>query len=103
MLTVAVTYPGNEGTRFDHAYYRDTHMPLVRRLWGPMGLQCDQVMRGKTGPDGNAQTTVTLTLLTFASADDFKAASDRHGAEIFGDIPKFYDGSPAIGFFQAAP
>ncbi len=103
MLTVAVTYPGNEGTRFDHAYYRDTHMPLVRRLWGPMGLQGDQVMRGQPGPDGKAPGTVTMTLLSFASMDNFKAASDQHGAEIFGDIPKFYDGSPSLGFFEAAP
>ena len=103
MLTVAVTYAGGEGTRFDHAYYKDTHMPLVRRLWGPMGLQGDQVMRGQPGPDGKTPATVTMTLLTFASMDHFKAAADQHGAEIFGDIPKFYDGSPSLGFFEAAP
>ena len=39
MLVVAVMYPGSEDARFDHAYYMDSHMPMVRRLWEPMGLQ----------------------------------------------------------------
>jgi len=102
MLTIAVMYPGGEGTRFDHAYYNESHMPLVRRLWGPLGLQHDQVMRGQPAPDGAPPAYVTMTLLTFASMDNFKAAADQHGAEIFGDIPNFYDASPALGFFESA-
>ena len=100
MLKVAVMYPA--GTRFDHAYYDETHMPLVRRLWGPMGLQHDQVMRGQPAPDGAAPSTVTMTLLTFGSMDEFKAAAAQHGKEIFADIPNFYDGSPSLSFFDAA-
>ncbi len=102
MLVIAVMYPGSDGTRFDRAYYNETHMPLVRRLWGPMGLQRDQVMRGQPAPDGAAPSYVTMTLLTFNSMDEFKAAAAQHGAEIFADIPKFYDGSPSLGFFDAA-
>ena len=101
MLTVVVTYPG--GVRFDHAYYKDTHMPLVRRLWEPMGLQSDQVMRGQPAPDGKLPAAVTMTVMQFNSMDEFKAAADQHGAEIFADIPKFYDGSPSLGFFEPAP
>jgi uncharacterized protein (TIGR02118 family) len=102
MLMVAVMYPGGDGTRFDHAYYKETHMPLVRRRWGPMGLQHDQVMRGQPAPDGAAPAYVTMTLLTFGSMDEFKAAAAQHGGELFGDIPNFYDGSPSLGFFGAA-
>ncbi|TQU74294.1 EthD family reductase, partial [Xanthomonas perforans] len=28
MIKVSVMYPYREGARFDHAYYRDQHMPL---------------------------------------------------------------------------
>ena len=100
MLVVTVLYPGGEGTRFDHAYYNETHMPLVRRLWEPMGLQRDQVTRGVPGPDGAAPAYMVMTLLFFDSMDGFKAAGAKHGAEIFGDIPKFYDASPALGFYE---
>lgn len=29
MVKVQVMYPYTEGARFDHAYYRDRHMPMV--------------------------------------------------------------------------
>ena len=30
MVKVSVMYPNTRGARFDHAYYRDRHMPLVK-------------------------------------------------------------------------
>lgn len=98
MLMIAVMYPGGDGARFDHNYYMETHMPLVRRLWGPMGLQRDQVMRGLPAPDGAAPAYMVTTLLTFDSMDSFKAAAGQHGAEIFADIPRFTESTPALQF-----
>ena len=100
MLIVTVMYRGGENVRFDHAYYAETHMPLVRRLWGPMGLQHDQVTRGVAAPDGAAPAYVVTTMLHFDSMDSFKAAAGQHGSEIFADIPNFYAGSPALGFSE---
>ena len=54
MLTVAVMYPTAAEATFDHDYYMATHMPLVRRLWGPMGLQDAQVLRGAPAPKAAA-------------------------------------------------
>ena len=34
MIKVSVMYPNKEGARFDHAYYRDKHMPLVKAKMG---------------------------------------------------------------------
>ncbi|MGA9368763.1 MAG: EthD family reductase, partial [Steroidobacteraceae bacterium] len=34
MIKVSVMYPNKPGARFDHDYYRDRHMPLVKRLMG---------------------------------------------------------------------
>ena len=31
MIKVSVMYPNTPGARFDHAYYRDKHMPLSDR------------------------------------------------------------------------
>ena len=34
MIKVNVMYPYTEGARFDHAYYRDRHMPMVKDKLG---------------------------------------------------------------------
>ena len=34
MIKVSVMYPNNPGARFDHDYYRDKHMPLVKARLG---------------------------------------------------------------------
>ena len=38
MIKVSVMYPNTPGTHFNHDYYRDKHMPLVKaRLGAPLG------------------------------------------------------------------
>lgn len=34
MIKVTVMYPYTEGARFDHVYYRDQHMPMVKARLG---------------------------------------------------------------------
>ena len=34
MIKVSVMYPNTPGGRFDHDYYRDKHMPLVKARMG---------------------------------------------------------------------
>lgn len=34
MFKISVMYPNTPGARFDHAYYRDKHMPLVKARLG---------------------------------------------------------------------
>ena len=96
MTLVSVMYPGGSGTRFDMGYYLGTHMPLVRERWSPMGLHEAKIVKGVGTPDGGPAPFQVMALLTWESADAFKAAVDRHGAEIFGDIPNFTDTQPVV-------
>src|SRR5215467_11736108 len=34
MIKVSVMYPNSPGARFDHEYYRDKHMPLLKARMG---------------------------------------------------------------------
>jgi uncharacterized protein (TIGR02118 family) len=34
MIKVSVMYPYTAGARFDHTYYRDKHMPMVKQRLG---------------------------------------------------------------------
>ncbi len=35
MIRLSVFYPVTEGASFDHAYYREKHVPLAARTWSP--------------------------------------------------------------------
>ncbi len=98
MRVIAVMYPSAGGASFDEGYYMQTHIPLVRQRWEPLGLTDVSVMRGVPGPDGTAPTYTAVALLTFGSMDQFQSAAAQHGKEIFADIPNFTNGTPVIQF-----
>jgi len=98
MPVIAVMYPSAGGGTFDEAYYVQTHIPLVRRLWEGFGLTNVSMMRGVPGPDGAAPAYMMIALLTFESMDRFASAAGQHGKEIFADIPNFTSASPVIQF-----
>ena len=42
MIKVSVMYPYVAGARFDHAYYRDRHMPMMKQWLGAACLYYDR-------------------------------------------------------------
>lgn len=48
IIKVRVLYPYKENARFNHDYYRDTHLPLVRSLMGD-GLKKFTIDKGVSG------------------------------------------------------
>ncbi len=98
MLVMSVMYPAS--SRFDLDYYSQHHMKLVRERWGSMGLLESRLLRGTTGPDGAAAPFTLITLLSFASLQDFEAALSAHGAELLADIKNFTDVQPVIQLNQ---
>ena len=60
MIKVSVMYPNVPGARFDHVYYRDTHMPMVKEK---MGAACQSYTIDKGlggGAPGAPATTVPI-------------------------------------------
>ena len=97
-MIVSVLYKVGAGGKFDLDYYLATHIPLVRRLWGPAGLNSVQVLKGTGIAGGGAAEFSYIALLDFASMAAFEDAAQKHGGEILGDIPNFTDASPTIQF-----
>lgn len=89
MIVVSVIYPS--GHEFDMDYYRDTHLPLVRRLLVPAGLRSLSYYR----PDGDApfQLIAELRFDDRATAD---AALAAHGPQTQADIASFTAAPPII-------
>jgi uncharacterized protein (TIGR02118 family) len=96
MIKVSVMYPNPRGARFDHAYYRDTHMPLVKNR---MGNNCkyytvDKGLAG--GAPGAPATYIAMGHLFCDSVEAFQAGFGPHAKEIMGDIPNYTDQTPVI-------
>jgi uncharacterized protein (TIGR02118 family) len=96
MIKVSVMYPNTPGARFNHEYYRDKHMPLVK---AKMGYSCkyytvDKGLAG--GTPGSAATYVGMCHIFCDSVDAFQAGFGPHAKEIMGDIPNYTDLAPVI-------
>ena len=96
MIKVSVMYPHKPGARFDHAYYRDVHMPLVKAR---MGDTCkyytvDKGLGG--GEPGTPPTYVGMCHIFCDSVESFQAGFGPHAKEILADITKYTDISPVI-------
>jgi uncharacterized protein (TIGR02118 family) len=96
MVKVSVLYPNTEGARFDHAYYRDKHMPLLKERMGGACLYytVDKGLAG--GGPGAPAPFVGMCHIYCDSADTFQQAFGPHAAEIMGDIPNYTDLQPII-------
>lgn len=96
MIKVCVLYPRAPGSHFNHDYYRDTHMPLVKSLLGAALLRytVDRGLAG--GAPGQPAPFVGGCDLFFASVDAFQAAFGPHMAEIMGDLPNYTDREPIV-------
>lgn len=100
MIKVSVMYPNTPGARFDHAYYRDKHMPMVK---AKMGEHCvrytvDKGLAG--GGPGQPATYIGMCHIFCESVEAFQAGFGPHTAEIMADIPNYTDQTPVIQFSE---
>ena len=96
MIKVSVMYPNNAGARFDHDYYREKHMPLVKAR---MGDACkyytiDKGLGG--GAPGAPATYVGMCHIFADSVEAFQGAFGPHAKEIMGDIKNYTDIAPVM-------
>lgn len=96
MIKVSVMYPHKPGARFDHVYYRDKHMPLVKSRMGA-GCLYYTIDKGISGAaPGTPPTYVGMCHIFCDSLDAFNKGFGPHAAEIMGDIPKYTDLAPVM-------
>ena len=100
MIKVTVMYPYTEGARFDHAYYRDKHMPLLKARMGDACLHytIDKGVAG--GRPGTPPAFVGMCHVYADSVDSFQKAFGPHADEILGDIKNYTDISPVLQFSE---
>jgi uncharacterized protein (TIGR02118 family) len=96
MIKVSVMYPNNPTARFDHNYYREKHLPLIKRRMGE-ALEYYTIDRGLAGgAPGSSATYAAACHLLCDSVDAYKTAFGPYSQEILGDIANFTDVTPII-------
>jgi len=100
MIKVSVMYANTPGARFDHEYYRDKHMPLLKARMGDACLRytIDKGLAG--GAPGAPPTYVGMCHVYADSVDSFQKAFGPHADEILGDIKNYTDISPVLQFSE---
>lgn len=94
MIKISVMYPYAPGARFDPVYYRDKHMPLVKRL---MGDSCRYYSIDKGLAGGARDTTPTYVGMGQIFCDSmatFQNGFEPHAAELLQDLAHFTDITP---------
>lgn len=96
MIKVSVMYPHAPGARFDHDYYRDMHMPLLKAR---MGESCryytiDRGLAG--GTPGSTPAFVAMCHVYCDSVEAFQAGFGPHAAEIMADVLNYTDLQPLL-------
>ena len=96
MIRVSVLYPNNEGSKFDHDYYRDNHIPMVREKLGSALLDAsiDKGIAG--GAPGAPAPFACIGYLVFDSVEIFQEAFGANAEAIMGDIPNYTDIEPTL-------
>jgi uncharacterized protein (TIGR02118 family) len=96
MIKVSVMYPNTPGVRFDHTYYRDNHLPLIKQRMAA-GLKYYSIDKGLAGgAPGAPPTYVAACHLMCDSVEAYQSSFGPHAQEIQGDIRNFTDVTPVV-------
>ena len=96
MIKVSVLYPQSAGACFDHAYYRDRHMPMVKDKLGSACLRytVDQGVAG--GAPGAPAPFAAMCHIYCKSLNEFQEAMAPNAQAIMADVPNYTDIQPVF-------
>lgn len=109
MVIFSVFYPAAKPTakkqpRFDHDYFDQTHIPLVKEAFAATGLKGVLVLKGVSAGDGGPAPYLVQTHLSFDSAEALQASvNGPRGAEVLADIAAFTDAKPLTQVSSRSP
>lgn len=100
MIKLSVMYPDKPGARFDHAYYRDKHMPLLKAR---MGESCrfytvDKGLSGRAAAE--PAMYIAMCHIYCDSIESYQEGFGPHAEEIRADIANYTNVTPVIQFSE---
>ncbi len=96
MTTLYVTYAGDADTWFDRDYYVASHLPLVRRAFGPHGLVSAAAFFPAKDAAGDGSGMVAVCACVFRDEAAITAAfGSPEAAAVMADVKHFTRVEPA--------
>jgi uncharacterized protein (TIGR02118 family) len=97
MVRISVLYPNEPGKKFDHDYYVNTHMKLVRDRLAGFGVVRTEVDRGVAGgAPGTSAPYVAIGHVYVNTLEGFQKGMGQHGQEIMADIANYTNIQPQM-------
>lgn len=91
MITMLVTYAGDNMTRFDRDHWIKVHFPLVCECWGPYGL----VSAAGFFPQGDGAGLIAVGVVNFRDEAAMNAALESpETAKVMADVDLVTDVKP---------
>lgn len=91
MIKLSVMYPHTPGAHFDHDYYRDSHLPMLKQRMGD-ALLYYTIDKGLSGVEpGSAPAYVAMCHLYCESVQALMAGMGPHAGEFGADVVNFTD------------
>ncbi|MFT4053788.1 MAG: EthD family reductase [Novosphingobium sp.] len=98
MITMLVTYAGDDATRFKRDHWITVHFPLVRECWEPYGL----VSAAGFFPQGDGGGLIAVGVVTFRDEAAMEAAlASPETARIMADVDLVTDVKPQRSVVQS--
>ena len=96
MIKFHVLYPRTDSGRFDHAYYRDKHMPMVVQKLGSAcrSYSIDKGLAG--GGPGAPSPFFAACSITCDSVESLQQAMAPNAKAITSDLPNYTDAKPVV-------
>lgn len=96
IIKVSVMYPYIEGSRFDHTYYREKHMPMMKVILGDV-CEYYTIEKGLSSREpGQPPAFVAMCSFICSSVEEYRATSNKHTTDIRADIANYTDIRPIV-------
>lgn len=88
MIRVVVLYPQSGDNWFKMDYYKKNHIPLVKKLLEPYGMEKVELDAGIAGMEGPAPY-FAIAYITFKTVEQFQKGMAEHGKTLTDDMPNY--------------
>lgn len=98
MIKYSVLYPNIKNETFDHAYYRDVHLPLIKSR---MGAFCHSYAIDKIPENAPADAPFIAACHIYCnSMEDFEQGMKDNAADFVADVANFTNVEPVKMIFE---
>ncbi|WP_342130343.1 EthD family reductase [Hydrogenophaga sp. OTU3427] len=98
MIKFSAMYPNRQGGRFDHAYYENVHLPMVKDKLGAHCLRYE--MDKPITTSASPPAYVAVAHIYFESMASFKAGFAPYAAVFQADTTNYTDITPVVQFSE---